>query len=87
MLIVRRFRLLLEDAVQEVLELIATRVLSISFVFHWGQYNVHRIDLFEFARTDHRMRDLCAILHVCWHHGTNLALPGAVSISDGAKRR
>lgn len=75
------FRSLLENVVHEVLKLVLSW-LSVGFCFHWSQYNIHRVDLLELTGTDNGPWKLL-VLH-CWNDCTDLALQGAVAISDGA---
>lgn len=76
------FRPLLEKIVQEILVLEMTWF-SVGFCFHWSQNNVHRVDFLEFTGADNGPWNHLLVLH-CWHDCTDLALKGAMTISDGA---
>ena len=74
---------MLEDTVQQILELILSWLLSISFVFHWSQDDIHGIDLLELTWADYwgsnlsilQGRDDC----------TDLTFKGAMAVSDRAE--
>ena len=79
----RSFRLL-ENAVQEVLELVLARLL-VSLGFHGSQHKVDIVvDLLQFTWADGGAWDLL-VVHG-WHDVADLALQSAVAVCDGADR-
>jgi len=81
-LVVRSVLFLLEDAVQEVLELVLSWLLAFSLVFHRGQNDVHGAHFLELARANNRRSDLL-VLHR-WDDLADLTLESAMTVCDGA---